>query len=151
MNSNKVQQLIPTMNIEKSLRPVFKWLQLIGAIASPSSNGQFIHLLGHLYRFSFWFFSFIVNGFILYYWLDVYFMSKKVTVNHWIFFISSSFRTTHTIIIHSYLFFLFNDRWKELIESLNQTEYRFTLKPMNYSKIWKLSCVGVIYIILMVV
>ena len=151
MNSNKVQQLIPTINTEKSLRPVFKWMQLIGAIASPSSNGHCIYNFGHHYRFSFWLFSFAVNGFILYYWLDLYFMSKKVSVSNWITLISDAFRTMHTAGIHTILFYLFNNRWNELIELLNKTKYQFAFKGINYSKVWRLSVVGVIYIILMVV
>ena len=151
-STNKVRVLKSTENnIESSIFPLRKWIQLIGISAVPKSSGNLISFSSYIYRFTIWFLSLVVNSGLLYYPLYEYSHSKMVSVTtHWVEMINCATKTAHTVGIHTVILFLFNGRWNQLIESLNETENRYGLKRINYRRVWQLSFAGVVYIIIMV-
>ena len=127
-------------------------MRLIGIIAPPSRE-ICVSWLGYIYRLIIWLFSTAVNGVIFYDALYSYFMFKDshAVVLTWVELIKCATKAIHSVVIHTILFLYFNRHyWNELNESFIQTENCVGSHRIDNSKLWKLCCVGVIYILFIV-
>ena len=151
MITNKVQVMSGVTDIDKNVSPLLISMRLIGILGS-TSREQCLSWLSLCYRFIIYLFSVAVHGVILYDVFYLYFTYKNS--NHiliiWVALINCVTKATHSVGIHSILFFVFNGHWNRLKESINKTENFLGLPKIDYSKLWKLCFLGVVYIILMV-
>jgi len=153
ISTTRVQVLSSAVNknIDKDLLPLLGWLRLIGIIAPPSRE-ICVSWLGYIYRSIIWLFSTAVNGVIFYDALYPYFMFKdsNAVVFTWVEIIKCATKAIHSVVIHTTMFLFFNRHWNQLNESFIQTENCVGSYKIENSKLWKLCCVGVTYIIFIV-
>lgn len=138
------------------LKPLIIWMRLIGIIPFYSSSASLFNLY-YLYVVGAWLFTILVHCIMLFvfFYCDNYtFFAttgksnfEKATFS-WIRIINHATNAVHSCGIHSILLFIvmFKNRWKELQESLKQTESRFRLPTMSQMRYRRKCCIaGIIY------